>query len=78
LRVGPNYMPQGEGIGLLAFNGAMTPAGKTLAQLPDSHVLDFLSVRFGMSVVGVGGLGSRIFTISILNRADILVEVRIV
>ncbi len=38
-------------LGLVAEDGIATEAGRTLAQLPESRVLDFLSVRFELSVV---------------------------
>jgi len=47
------YMRQAAKVlGLLTDDASLTPAGRTLAQLPESRVLDFLSVRFEVSVVG--------------------------
>jgi hypothetical protein len=48
-----DYMRHGAKVlGLLTEDGTLTSAGSTLAQLPDSRVLDFLSVQFELSTVG--------------------------
>ena len=47
------YMRHGAKVlGLLATDGTLTTSGRQLAQLPESRVLDFLSVQFELSVVG--------------------------
>ena len=48
-----DYMRHGAKVlGLLASDGTLTTPGRQLAQLPESRVLDFLSVQFELSVVG--------------------------
>jgi hypothetical protein len=39
-------------LGLLTDEGSLTSAGSALSQLPDSRVLDFLSLQFELSTVG--------------------------
>ena len=48
-----DYMRHGAKVlALLAQDGSITQQGAQLARLPDSRVLDFLSVQFELSAVG--------------------------
>ena len=48
-----DYMRHGAKVlGLLAGDGTLTSPGRQLAQLPESRVMDFISVQFELSVVG--------------------------
>ena len=47
-----DYMKHGAKVlGLLGQDGTITDAGQRLAQLPESRILDFLSVQFELSMV---------------------------